>query len=353
MASIQRRVTSKGVAYIIKYYDLSGQRKSKTKYCSYEEAESWADALEERRQVRRQKIDTGEYFNAPKKILLSTAIADYKHSVSAHKAKATQKIETWVFSKLEDSVDDRSLSTINLKLMEKYVADRVSDGISPVSLGIQIRTLKAFFNHQIKYGLMEKNPTHGLKLPKPPKKKIRFLSQDEIETFLGKVDNPDYHDLFVTYLNTGARHNELLPDSFTWDDVDLKGRRLQLTGKGSSGYVPMNNIVHEILSRRKASGLEYPFPMSYSYLYKKFKKYMKKAEIDNVTLHDLRKTFGSLLIAQKVDIFRVSKLLRHSSVTVTESHYIEILDRDLEDTVKKLDELFKPEKELDKEEAAS
>ena len=67
---------------------------------------------------------------------------------------------------------------------------------------------------------------------------------------------------------------------------------------------------------------------------------MEKAGIENITLHDLRKTFGSLLIAQKVDIYRVSKLLRHSSVTVTESHYVDILDRDLEETVKKLDCLF-------------
>ena len=80
--------------------------------------------------------------------------------------------------------------------------------------------------------------------------------------------------------------------------------------------------------------------MDYNYLYKKFKRYMEKAGIENITLHDLRKTFGSLLIAQKVDIYRVSKLLRHSSVTVTESHYVDILDRDLEETVKKLDCLF-------------
>jgi len=346
MASIQRRVTSKGVAYIIKYYKLSGRRGTITLYGTYEEAQSWADALDERRAVRKKKIATGEHFSAPVTTLLSAAIADYKHAVSARKAKATQKIETWVFKTFEDSVDDMPLSAINLKLMERYVADRINvHKVDLSSLGIQIRTLKAFFNHQIKYGLMDRNPTQGLKLPKPPKKKIRFLSQDEIETFLSKVDNPDYHDLFVTYLNTGARHNELLPGSFTWEDIDLKGRRLQLTGKGSSGYVPMNNIVHEILSRRKASGLEYPFPMSYSYLYKKFKKYMKKAKIDGVTLHDLRKTFGSLLIAQKVDIFRVSKLLRHSSVTVTEAHYIDILDRDLEETVGVLDELFKKEED--------
>ena len=345
MASIQRRVTSKGVAYIIKYYKLSGRRGTITLYGTYEEAQSWADALDERRTVRKKKIATGEHFSAPVTTLLSAAIADYKHAVSARKAKTTQKIETWVFKTFEDAVDDMPLSAINLKLMERYVADRINvHKIDLSSLGIQIRTLKAFFNHQIKYGLMDRNPTAGLKIPKPPKKKIRFLSQDEIERFLGKVDNPDYHDLFMTYLNTGARHNELLPGSFTWDDVDLKGRRLQLTGKGSSGYVPMNKIVYKILKRRKKSGLQYPFEFDYNYLYKKFKKYMKAAGIEDATLHDLRKTFGSLLIAQKVDVFRVSKLLRHSSVTVTESHYLSILDRDLESTVQRLEKVFKLKK---------
>lgn len=345
MASIQERTTGKGTAYVVVYYNLSGRRRSKTIYGTLEDAQAWADALEKRKQVRQIKAAAGAHLDvAAPTIMLSVAIKDYLHSVSSNKAPSTKRIEEWVFNTFQGSVDDMPISAINLKLMEWYVSDRINTHkIDLSSLGIQIRTLKAFFNHQIKYGLMDRNPTKGLKIPKPPKKKIRFLSQDEIETFLGKVDNPDYHDLFVTYLNTGARHNELLPGSFTWDDVDLKGRRLQLTGKGSSGYVPMNNVVHEILSRRKASGLEYPFPMSYSYLYKKFKKYMTDAEIEGVTLHDLRKTFGSLLIAQKVDIFRVSKLLRHSSVTVTESHYIDILDRDLEETVGVLDELFQKE----------
>ena len=80
--------------------------------------------------------------------------------------------------------------------------------------------------------------------------------------------------------------------------------------------------------------------MDYHYLYKKFRQYAETAEIENVTLHDLRKTFGSMLIGKGVDIYRVSKLLGHSSVTVTESHYVDILDRDLADTVKKLDSLF-------------
>jgi len=340
MASIQKRITSKGEAYVVTYYDLSGRRRSKTIYGSHSDAEDWADELEKRRELRKVRTSADKFVHKPQKILLSKAIEDYLHSVSTHKAEATQKIEKWVFNTFQDNMDEMPVSYINLKMMETYVADRMEAGISPTSLGIEIRTLKAFFNHQIKYGVIDRNPTKGLRLPKPKKKKIRFLSQDEIDAFLGVIDDQDYHDLFVTYLNTGARHQELLPANFTWDDVDLRGRRLQLTGKGSSGYVPMNEVVHEILKRRKERGEEYPFKFDYSYLYKKFKFYMKEAKIEDVTLHDLRKTFGSLLIAQKVDIFRVSKLLRHSSVTVTESHYIDILDRDLEDTVKKLDELF-------------
>ena len=341
MASIQKITSTKGEGYMIVYYDLLGRRRSKTIYGTLEDAKAWSRSLENRKQLRRLKNAEGQYLHTPEKVMIRVAFDEYLHSVSSNKAATTARLEKWVFDAFIASRDDMPLAAINLKLMEAYVADRLNVyKISPVSIGMEIRTLKSFFNHQIKYGLMEKNPTAGLKLPKVPKKKIRFLSQDEIEAFLEAVDDPNYHDLFVTYLNTGARHKELLPESFTWKDVDLKGRRLHLTGKGSSGYVPMNNVVHEILKRRKESGIAAPFPMDYNYLYKKFKKYMEKAEVENVTLHDLRKTFGSLLIAQKVDIYRVSKLLRHSSVTVTESHYIDILDRDLEDTVKKLDCLF-------------
>jgi len=45
----------------------------------------------------------------------------------------------------------------------------------------------------------------------------------------------------------------------------------------------------------------------------------------------LRKTSGALLIQKGVDIFRVSKWLGHSSVTVTDQHYVDILTGDYND----------------------
>ena len=67
---------------------------------------------------------------------------------------------------------------------------------------------------------------------------------------------------------------------------------------------------------------------------------MKKAKIENITLHDLRRTFAVQLIAKGVDIYQVSKLLRNEDVSTTQKYYADVIDRDQEEAVKKLESLF-------------
>ncbi|MEA3288253.1 MAG: tyrosine-type recombinase/integrase [Candidatus Marinimicrobia bacterium] len=55
------------------------------------------------------------------------------------------------------------------------------------------------------------------------------------------------------------------------------------------------------------------------------------AEIPDANLHTLRKTAGARLIQKGVDIYRVSKFLGHSSVKVTEKHYVDLLEVDYQD----------------------
>ena len=66
-------------------------------------------------------------------------------------------------------------------------------------------------------------------------------------------------------------------------------------------------------------------------------KIMHTPGIENANIHVLRKTFGSTLCQKKLDIYTISKLLGHSSVRVTESHYAELLDKDLREGVELLD----------------
>ena len=61
------------------------------------------------------------------------------------------------------------------------------------------------------------------------------------------------------------------------------------------------------------------------------------AGINDASLHSIRKTFGSKLIESGTDIYTVSRLLGHSSVNVTSSHYIDLLDDEYHTAVGALD----------------
>lgn len=53
---------------------------------------------------------------------------------------------------------------------------------------------------------------------------------------------------------------------------------------------------------------------------------LKKADVPHCGLHILRHTFGSTLIRHGVDVSVVSKLMGHSSITITYNKYIHILE---------------------------
>ena len=55
--------------------------------------------------------------------------------------------------------------------------------------------------------------------------------------------------------------------------------------------------------------------------------------IKDARFHDLRRTFGLNLIKQGMSIYKVSKLLGHSSVRTTEQHYAPLLTVEIEDFV--------------------
>ncbi len=106
----------------------------------------------------------------------------------------------------------------------------------------------------------------------------------------------------------------------------------------------MNSTVAAILTKNKEAGLEYPFEFTHDHVSYKLSDYYRTAEIEDANVHVLRKTFGSLLIQKKLaDIFEVSKLLGHSSVRVTESHYVELLKEDIEKPVQGLTDVIKME----------
>ncbi len=88
----------------------------------------------------------------------------------------------------------------------------------------------------------------------------------------------------------------------------------------------MNETLLAIFESLREQGYMYPFEFKPDYVTRRIQKYYKKANIEGANLHSLRKTFGSLLLQYgNVDLYTVSKLLGHGSVTTTENYYVYLL----------------------------
>jgi len=333
MASI-RRNTDGPAGWVIDYYDLLGNRKRQVVHCSHPEAVMIANEIE----FKKKRIKLGFESEINENLILSDAVKYYfKHR---HVNAKTVKRETQVFNNLIKFTGNCRLRKISYVMVDEYLKKRQEvDKIKDATLGIEYRTLRSFFNYFVEHNFISESPMKKMKHPKVKTKKIRFLTEDEIKRLMAVVDDDNYRDLILMYLHTGARREELLKERLSWNDVDFVRKNITLHGKGGkSRTIPLNETAYEIMHRRRfVENREIPFEQNYEYMFKKIAKYYIAADIKDANIHVLRKTFGSTLCQKKLDIFTISKLMGHSSVRVTESHYAELLDKDLREGIELLD----------------
>ena len=139
-----------------------------------------------------------------------------------------------------------------------------------------------------------------------------------------QLQDPHVEIAFHLLIETGARLSEVL--HARWQDVDLDEGVWYLpdTKSGKPQYVPLarktaarlRNLRRQgnyIVTGRDASLPRYD-------LRKPWDKVKRLAGFENVTIHDIRRTF-CVDIAQRAGIHVASKLLRHSDIRVTERVY--------------------------------
>jgi len=231
------------------------------------------------------------------------------------------------------------INEITAEVIENYKQIRLTEKtpknkyLTKGGLNVELRHLKAIFNWAIKKDLLNRSPFIGVDMVKVENKPVRFLTNVELTNLFTQINlanDVDTIELFTFYLQTGARRSEALPPKFVWDNVDFNAKLISLNGKfGKRRILPLSPSLCEILWRRKL--YKYPFDFTVHQASNMAEKYYKLAKIENANLHTLRKTCGSILIQQGLDIYRVSKWLGHSSVAVTEKHYVDLLQSEYQD----------------------
>jgi len=152
----------------------------------------------------------------------------------------------------------------------------------------------------------------------------RVFDDAEMKLIKNEVIDEDFN-LFIQFAYyTGARRGELVG----LKAYDFKPLHFEVDGKSGKRLVRINKQARAILSMKKGI-----WDYNGEYISKNFKKNLRRLEIRNGRFHDLRRTFGLNLIKLGMPIFKVSKLLGHSSIVTTERHYAPLLATQIEDFV--------------------
>ena len=215
--------------------------------------------------------------------------------------------------------------------VERYGRTRVEKGAAPGTVKREMVVLVAALNHAVRDGRLKVNPLAGRVRHLRTRPRIRLLSDEERVRLLSAAKaGPSY--LFSTIaliLCTGLRRAECL--SLKWGDVDLEKRILIVRdGKGGkSRVIPLSSMALELLlsvPRRGETVIADENGRRIKNIKRSFRSTCRRAQIENLWLHDLRRAFASHLAMRGVSPWIIQHLLGHAQLRTSEI-YVNISDR--------------------------
>ncbi len=323
-------------AWILDYRNENNKRRRLRVYCTKSVAETKYGLIISEIEKRKMGLSNGDLYLLLKDLVMKYLLASETDGKSS---KTVKRIKNSTDAFIRILGENIPITEITQQMIEKYKQNRLNENtprgtkLTRSALNSELKHLKAMFNWALKLRILSRSPFLGIKFVKVEEKPIRFLSTDELKSLLAIIESAhddEMFDLVQFYLQTGARASELLKPKFTWKSVDLQRGIIILIGKKRKRRtLPLNDLLKNMLQGRENIGS--PFEFTYNQVYRRLKKYYKIAKIENASVHTLRKTCGAILIQKGVDIYRVSKWLGHSTVTVTENHYVDLLKSDYDD----------------------
>jgi integrase len=197
------------------------------------------------------------------------------------------------------------------------VANRVKDLLSSI------------FGRAVKWGLLDANPAAGIEDNKETSRD-RFLRPGELPKLfeaLSEEHNSAFRDFFLLALLTGARRHNVR--SMRWADIDLDSSewRIPMTKNGQPQHVPLVPEAVAVLRQRREAipEGEFVFPAArtdsklghISGERKAWLRILDRAGIEDVRIHDLRRTMGSWQARTGASMVIIGKSLGHKSQQAT------------------------------------
>jgi len=211
------------------------------------------------------------------------------------------------------------LMEIDAKLVREF-ADKRRETVKEATLHRDLAVLKAILNFAKDEGELISLPVFPkVKLPKG---RTRWLTQAEEHRLLNAAPLR-IRFLIAFALDTGGRRSELF--KLDWKYVDLAHGRVTFieTKNGEDRSVRLTERALQILLALGTKGNGPVFTYSEKPLKDiktAFDRARKKADLEDVRLHDLRHTFASRLVQQGLPLYDVMHMTGHKSLTMVQRY---------------------------------
>lgn len=334
------------------------QRRSKS-FDRKKDAKEWMNELVHQKnsgyKINKSEITVGDRLDKwlrKKKITRRATTYDrYKYKVNSH---------------LKPYFGDMLLQELEPIDIERYLdkkrtsgrRDGKEGGLSESTLKKHCVILNTMLKAAVRMKLIKINPMDAVNKPKPKHYEALAMDEDESKLLLKEAkDNDLMYNLIYTLLLTGMRRSEVL--GLEWDKIDFKegyidvsqsllalsnGSTLEYELKSEKGKrkILMYNELASSLKKYKTKQNEFKLKYGPDYYdkydlvfchpngspyhpntyYKKFKKLIKKAGLNNeYNIHTLRHTFATLSFENDAKMKTVQKILGHTLLSTTSDIY--------------------------------
>lgn len=238
-----------------------------------------------------------------------------------------------------------NVEDITTSIMKRYILHYQKKGNNATTTNSKLQRIRAFLNYMIECEVIKNNPAKKIQKAREDvridvftdyhiKQMLNYyrrIKQRE-KTFYAYRD----YSIIVVLLGTGLRQSELC--SLKWTDIDFKYQTLSVFGKSRKREsIPVADKVIMELATYKTfceqifleKGLsEYVFsnrtnkqltPNAVQNVFKRLAKIMNFKDV-RLSSHTFRHTFCQRCIQSGMSTFAVQRLMRHSSIVVTERY---------------------------------
>lgn len=281
-----------------------------------------AEAVRSRRNIELQRLGMG--MPMPSERTVRAFLEDFLESVRGRREGTREVWGCWVRQVCRWKGADVMLKDVGDEWWRRYCEYVRGRNLAPATEHYYLSRMRSVLNRAEGAGELGRNPSKNVRIPSIRRGERVYLTAEELRRM--RADSGAEGEIGRAFLFgcfTGLRYSDI--KALRWEDVQDGRVAKRIVKTGRFEYLDINSQAEALLGER-GEGPVFGLDVHTKTVERYLRKWAESSGVGkHITFHTSRHTFAVLMLSAGVDIYTLSRLLGHSSVTTTQI-YADIVD---------------------------